>query len=108
MKMSGRHKTHLFIISAALIILFLVGPPAAFASKLPTVCNIFAKKNVEKAGACGHRAFFTKIQDRFPVVEAALFSQFNFEPRHLLIIKSNHLSGSSSFGSNPQSNPLRC
>jgi len=64
-KMSGRCKTHIFIISALLIIVFLVGPPAAFASKLPKACNIFQEKKAVKLGACGHDVTFTKDKPFF-------------------------------------------
>ncbi len=63
--MSARCKTPLFIISAALIIVFLVGPPAAFATKLPTVCNIFQEKKTATLGPCGHDVTFTKDKPYF-------------------------------------------
>ena len=106
--MSGRYKTHIFIVSVALMFVFLVGPPAAFASKLPTVCNIFSKKALDKAGPCGHRAMFSKIQDKSFDAQAVLFFNLDFETSHFLIIQSNPLSVSFPFGSNAQSNPLRC
>ena len=62
--MSRRYKTHIIIVSLVLMILFVVGPPAAMASKLPTVCNIFSQKTTEKSEPCGHRAMFSKIQDK--------------------------------------------
>ena len=106
--MSARHKTYIFIISVALMVLFVIGPPAAFASKLPTVCNIFSQKTTEKAGSCGHRAMFSKIQDKSFEVGAVLFFNVDLETSHFLIIQSNPLSVSFPFASNPQSNPLRC
>ena len=106
--MSGRLKPYLTVLIILLLAALVTGPPAAFASKLPTVCNIFDKKTADKAGSCGHRAIFTKTQDKFPVVEAALISLLNFEPRHFLIIQNNPLSVSSPFGSKAQFNPLRC
>ena len=106
--MSRRYKTHFIIISVMLMILFVVGPPAAMASKLPTVCNIFSQKTTEKAGPCGHRAIFSKVQDKSFQVEAVLSFDVDFETSHFLIIQSNPLSVSFPFGSNPQSSPLRC
>jgi hypothetical protein len=107
-QMSRRYKTHIFIVSVALMILFVVGPPAAFASKLPTVCNIFSPKGAEKAGQCGHRAIFLKIQDTSFEVEAVLFFNVNFETSDFFPIHNNPLSPSFPFGSNPQFSPLRC
>jgi hypothetical protein len=106
--MSRRYKIHIIILSVVLMILFVVGPPAAMASKLPTVCNIFSQKTTEKAGPCGHRAIFSKIQDKSFQVEAVLSFDVDFESGHFLIIQSNPLSVSFPFGSNPQSSPLRC
>ena len=62
--MLNHYKTHIFIVSVTLMILFVVGPPVAMASRLPTVCNLFSQKTTEKAGPCGHRAIFSKIQDK--------------------------------------------
>lgn len=60
--MSGRFKLYMPIfIFATLIVALLLGPPLAFASKLPTACNIFNKKQIEKSGPCGHKVTFTKV-----------------------------------------------
>jgi hypothetical protein len=64
-KMSGRCKTHIFIISVVLMIVFLVGPPAAYAGKLPKACNIFQEKKAAKLGPCGHDVTFTKDRPFF-------------------------------------------
>jgi hypothetical protein len=106
--MSRRYKPHIFIVSVALMILFVVGPPAAFASKLPTVCNIFSQKTTEKASPCGHRTIFSKIQDKAFEVGVVLFFNVDFETSDFLPIHSDPLSVSFPFGSNPQSSPLRC
>jgi hypothetical protein len=106
--MLHRYRTHIFIISVALMIIFVVGPPAAFASRLPTVCNLFSQKTTEKAGPCGHRAIFSKIQDKSFEAGAVLIPGVDFETSHFLIVQSNPLSVSFPFGSNPQSSPLRC
>jgi len=63
--MSGRCKTHIFIISVVLMIVFLVGPPAAYASKLPKACNIFQEKKAAKLGPCGRDVTFTKDEPFF-------------------------------------------
>jgi len=107
-QMSRRYKTHILIVSIVLMILFVLGPPAAMASNLPTVCNIFSQKPTEKAGPCGHRAIFSKMQDKSFEVGAVLIPSVDFEISHFLIIQSNPLSVSFSFESNPQSSPLRC
>ncbi len=106
--MLRRYRTHIFIVSVALMILFVVGPPAAFAGKLPTVCNIFSPKGAEKTGQCGHRAIFSKIQDKSFEVGAVLFFNVDFETSDFLPIHDNLLSVSFPFGGNPQSSPLRC
>ncbi len=41
---------------------FLLNSPVAFATKLPTACNIFDKKLIEKSGPCGLKATFSKLQ----------------------------------------------
>jgi hypothetical protein len=97
-----------FIMVTALLIAFLLGPPLSFASKLPTVCNIFHKKMTDKAGPCGHRAMFSKIQDKSFEIQAVLFFNVDSETSHFLIIQNNPSSFSFPFGSNAQSNPLRC
>jgi hypothetical protein len=106
--MSRRYKTHIIIISVVLMILFAVGPPAAMASKLPTVCNIFSHKTSEKAEPCGHRAIFSKIQDKSFQVEAVSSFEVDFEIGNFLTIQTNPLSVSFPPESNTQFNPLRC
>ena len=84
--MLRRQKTHILIISVALMILFVAGPPVTMASNLPTVCNIFSHKKSEKAEPCGHRAIFSKAQDKSFQVEAVLSFNVDFETSHFLII----------------------
>jgi hypothetical protein len=57
--MSRRFKPYLFVILITLIISFVMGPPVAFATKLPKACNIFNKTQIEKSGPCGHQALFS-------------------------------------------------
>ena len=106
--MSLRLKPYVFFILVALVITLLVGPPLSIAKNLPTVCNIFDKKMADKAGSCGHRAMFSKFQDKSFEVEAVLPSNVDLETSHFSIIQINPLSVSISFASNTQSNPLRC
>ena len=106
--MLRRHKTHILIISVALMILFVAGPPVTMASNLPTVCNIFSHEKSEKAEPCGHRAIFSKAQDKSSQVEAVMPFDVDFENGNFLIIQSNPLSVTLAFESNSQSTPLRC
>jgi len=105
--MFHRYKTRIIIISVMLAILFVVGPPAAMASKLPAVCNIFSPKTAEKAKPCAH-VIFSKVLDKSFQVEAILSFGVNFEIGNFVTIQSNPLPVSFPFRSNPQSNPLRC
>jgi len=106
--MTGHLKNFIFITVTAVVITLLLGPPLAIAGNLPRVCNIFDKKTTDKAGHCGHRAIFSQIQDKSFQVGAVLIPGVDFETSHFLIIRSNPLSDSFPFGSNPRSSPLRC
>ncbi len=57
--MSARVKAYLIILCAILVAAFLLNSPVAFATKLPTACNIFNKTQIEKSGPCGHQALFS-------------------------------------------------
>ena len=106
--MSRRLKPYGLIIAIVLTVAFLLGPPLARAKNLPTVCNIFDKKVTEKASPCGNRAMLSKVQDRSFDLGAVHFFNVDLETSHFLIIQSNPLSVSISFGNNNQYNPLRC
>ncbi len=58
--MTGRLKKFIFVTVTAVVIAFLLGPPLAIASNLPTVCNIFNKKQIEKSGPCKNHVTFSK------------------------------------------------
>ena len=60
--MSSRFKPYLFILLGILLAAILLNPPVAFATKLPTACNVFDKKQIEKSGPCGHQALLSKCQ----------------------------------------------
>jgi hypothetical protein len=105
--MTGHLKKFIFITVTAVVIAFLLGPPLAIASNLPTVCNFFHKTG-DKAAPCGHRAMISKIHDKSFQVEAVLSLDVDFETSYFLIIQSNPLSISFPLGSNTQFNPLRC
>jgi hypothetical protein len=65
MKMSGSLKPYLTALILILLAALLAGPPVAFATKLPTACNIFQEKKAAKMGACGHQVTFTKDKPYF-------------------------------------------
>ena len=56
--MSSRLKPYLFILLGILLAAILLNAPVAFATKLPTACNIFNKPQIEKSGPCGPQALF--------------------------------------------------
>ncbi len=58
--MSGRFRSFMTVLTLILLAALLAGPPAAFATKLPTTCNIFNDKKESKSESCGHRATFTQ------------------------------------------------
>jgi hypothetical protein len=57
--MSSRVKPYFIILCAILVAAFLLNSPVAFATKLPTACNIFDNKQIEKSGPCGQRALLS-------------------------------------------------
>ena len=54
--MSGRLKPYSLIFLGMLLAAFFLNPPVAFATKLPTACNFFHEKEINKSGPCGHQA----------------------------------------------------
>jgi hypothetical protein len=56
--MSGRFNPYLLILLGILMAAFLLNAPVAFATKLPTACNLFHEKEINKSGPCGHQALF--------------------------------------------------
>ncbi len=57
--MSNRFRAYVFIPLGILLAAILLNAPVAFASKMPTACNIFNKTQIEKSGPCGHQALFS-------------------------------------------------
>ena len=106
--MSLRLKPHVFFILTTLLIALLIGPPLSIAKNLPTVCNIFYKNTVNKAGACGHQAMFSKMQNNSFEVGAVLFFNVDLEASHFFITQSSPISVSFPSGNDARSNPLRC
>ena len=105
--MLGRCKTHIFIISVVLMIVFLVGPPAAFASKLPKACNIFQEKKAAKLGPCGHDVTFTK--DRLFFGETPVFNETDSGSFEIaFVLRNSQLSFFSPSVIVLNSAPLRC
>ena len=106
--MSLRLRPYIFFILTTLLIALLIGPPLSIAKNLPTTCNIFDKKTADKAGPCGHRATFSKMQNNSFEVGAVLFLNVDLETSHFFISQSSPISVSFPFGNYAQSNPLRC
>ena len=86
--MLGRSKPYLLIVLGMLLAAFLLNPPVAFATKLPTACNIFHEKQINKSGPCGHQALLSKDKS----LEMAVFSVFraNMEISELPTAFHNH------------------
>ena len=105
--MSGSLKPYLTALIIILLAALLAGPPAAFATKLPTSCNIFHDKKAAKSGPCGHQATFTKDKFQFGEMEfPAGADSGNEEGRTVL---NNHLFPPlRSFAGAVDLIPLRC
>jgi hypothetical protein len=106
--MTNRLKKLSFIIITALLIAFLLGPPLSFASKLPTVCNVFHKRSVDKAGTCGHRTTLSKVQDKSFEVEVVHFANMGISTNHFTATSSRCPTCLPEIADLLQSNPLRC
>jgi hypothetical protein len=87
-KMSGRVKPYLLMLCAVLMAAFLLNPPVAFATKLPTVCNIFHDKKTAKSGPCGHQVTFSK--DKFQGAEMAFSNGIEFENIETPLVLQNN------------------
>jgi hypothetical protein len=105
-KMSSRFKPYLFILLGILLVAILLNPPVAFASKLPTACNVFDKKQIIKSGPCGPQAMFSKFQSLEDGV--VLISGAELGIRNFLMSWTNHSSFFSLSVIIPNSVPLRC
>jgi len=105
-KMSGRLKPYLLIFLVTLVIILLFSPPLSFASKLPTVCNIFKEKKANQSGPCGHNVTFSK--DKSHAGEAVLASGTGLEVSHSIMLWDDHSSFSFPYLNIPNSKPMRC
>jgi len=105
--MSSRFKPYLFILLGILLAAILLDPPVAFATKLPTACNIFNKTQIEKSGPCGHQALFPKDK---PFGNEVLFSSSaDFGISDCLLFQNIFSSVSAPSVTIPKSAaPLRC
>jgi hypothetical protein len=105
--MSSRFKPYLFILLGILLVAILLNPPVAFATKLPTACNIFNKTQIEKSGPCGHQALFPKDK---PFGNEVLFSSSaDFGISDCLLFQNIFSSVSAPSVTIPKSAaPLRC
>jgi len=106
--MSGGFKMLTFIVSAAVLITILVGPPLAFAVNLPTVCNIFHKKhNADKPGHCGSQTSLSKLQAKS--FEGGIVHVFSTGAGiESAVSQENHSPSSLPSTTLPQFTPLRC
>jgi hypothetical protein len=102
----GRLLTFFIFLCAILVAAFLLNSPVAFATKLPTVCNIFNKTQIEKSGPCGNQATFSKLQS---LEEGAiLVSEAGTENCGFIGSWSKQPSFLSPYATIPNSFPLRC
>jgi hypothetical protein len=97
-----------FIVLPLLAFMLILGPPLSYASKLPTVCNIFDKKTADKAGHCKHRSMVSKFQDKSFGLEAIFCPRVDLEINHPIIVEPISPSSLLPSASVMQSNPLRC
>jgi hypothetical protein len=89
MKMSGSLKPYLTALILILLAALLAGPPLAFATKLPTACNIFQEKKAAKMGACGHQVTFTN--DKFEFGEMEFPAGWDSGNEEAPAVLNNHL-----------------
>ena len=105
--MSGRVKPYFIILCAILVAAFLLNSPVAFATKLPTACNIFNKTQIEKSGPCGHQALFSN--DKSLANEILFSSGIDFGISDCLLFQINFSSLSAPSVTIPKPTaPLRC
>lgn len=105
--MSGRLKPHIIIIVGLLLAGILLNAPVAFATKLPTACNIFNKTQIEKSGPCGHEALLPN--DKTFENEVLFSSIADFGTSDCLLFPINFSSLSVPFATIPKpAAPLRC
>ena len=105
--MSGRFKPYLFILLGILLAAFILNPPVAFATKLPTACNIFNKTQIEKSGPCGHQALFSNDKSFGNEVLFSSSADFGISDCLLFQINFSSLSAPSVTIPKPTA-PLRC
>ena len=105
--MSGSLKPYLTALILILLAALLAGPPAAFATKLPTSCNIFHDKKEAKSGPCGHQATFTQEKSHFGEMVVSNSTDSGIIENED-ILPNNHLSFSSQSIIILESSPLRC
>jgi len=106
--MSGGFRVLTFIVSAAVLITILVGPPLAFTVNLPTVCNIFHKKhNADKPGHCGAQTLLSKLQAKS--FEGGIVHVFSTgSGMGSSVSQDNHSPSLFPSTTSPQFTPLRC
>ncbi len=101
-------RPHIFFILIFTALALVITPPLSVAKNLPTICNIFNKTTSEKPGPCGHRAVFSKVQDKGFEFEASYQGQSDLAQSDFVFVP---LDGSAFFpiaAENIQFAPLRC
>jgi hypothetical protein len=107
MKMSGSLKPYLTALILILLAALLAGPPVAFATKLPTACNIFQEKKAAKLWTCGHQA--TSAKDKLLSGEMEFPSGPDSGNIEAQVVHNNHLfSPNIPFVGVADLTPLRC
>ncbi len=104
--MTDPKKTYMIFLLTGLVIAFLVGPPVAFATRLPTACNIFQEKKAAKLGTCGPQVTFSK--DKFHSGEMVFSTGTDSGSNETTLVQNNNFSIFSRFVTIPNSAPLRC
>jgi len=109
MKMSGSLKPYLTVLILILLAALLVGPPVAFAGKLPTVCNLFLNKSIQKNGPCGNPGAISHSQESLHEEQSLLTSIAGSGADHCSILFHVHYQSFLAFPlTSLISGPLRC
>ena len=106
--MAGGFKVLTSIVSAAVLITILVGPPIGFAVNLPTICNIFHKEHsADKPGQCGSQTSLSKLQAKS--LEGGIVHVFSTGSIiESAVSQDNQSSSLVTSATLPQFTPLRC
>ena len=103
--MTSCWKKFMFIIAGSLVIVFLAGPPMAFAYKFPKAF-LAQEKNASKKGFCAPKYIFNK--DKLDGNEAILENEAETEINQITFFNPVRFMNGLPFESIPLSPPLRC